>query len=99
MLSWVLNMKVETRIILPIVVLSLLLCSSSPSLLGQALSLGTPSIAATVKGPNQINLTWPPISNPGYGYLVEIQSAKDARYSAWTEIQPIPSAGGYTCDN
>src|ERR1044072_5379900 len=60
--------------------------------------LGVPAITATPKGPNQINLTWPAVSNPGYGYLVEIQSAEDSRYPAWTELQPIPTASGYTCD-
>ena len=61
--------------------------------------LGTPVIAAHVKGPNQINLTWAAVTDPGYGYLVEIQSAGDSRYTAWTELEPIPRAGGYTCDS
>jgi hypothetical protein len=61
--------------------------------------LGVPSITATVKGPDQINLTWSAVSNPGYGYLVEIQSASDSRYSSWTVLQPVPTAGGYSCDN
>jgi len=65
----------------------------------QAQAPGVPSIAASTKGPNQINLTWDAISNPGYGYLVEIQSASDRRYSAWQEMRPIPLAGGYQCDN
>ena len=51
------------------------------------------------KGPDQINLTWPAVPNPGYGYLVEIQSAGDSRHTSWQELQPIPAAGGYTCDN
>ena len=61
--------------------------------------LGVPVVSAQPKGPNQINLTWPAVSDPGYGYLVEIQSAADARYTAWTELEPIPRAGGYTCDS
>ena len=55
---------------------------------------GTPAISAQAKGPNQINLTWAAVSEPGYGYLVEIQSAADSRYASWTELQPIPRAGG-----
>ncbi|HXB68972.1 MAG TPA: hypothetical protein VNY05_12045, partial [Candidatus Acidoferrales bacterium] len=69
------------------------------ALLAQAPALGVPAITATVKGPNQINLTWPAVSNPGYGYLVEIQSAGDSRYAAWQELRPIPVAGGYQCDH
>lgn len=65
----------------------------------EAGTLGVATITATAKGPDQINLTWPAVLNPGYGYLVEIQSADDARNSSWTELQPIPTAGGYTCDN
>jgi hypothetical protein len=61
--------------------------------------LSAPSIAATTKGPDQINLTWSAVSNPGYGYLVEIQSTGDSRYSSWTELQPVPTAAGYNCDN
>jgi hypothetical protein len=61
--------------------------------------LGAPSITAAAKGPDQINLTWPAVPNPGYGYLVEIQSGGDSRYSSWQELRPIPAAGGYTCDN
>jgi hypothetical protein len=60
--------------------------------------LAAPAVRATVKGPNQINLAWPAVSNAGYGYLVEIQSGGDPRYSAWTELQPMPTAGGYSCD-
>lgn len=60
--------------------------------------LSRPSLSATVKGPNQINLTWGAVPDPGYGYLVEIQSAGDTRYTAWTELQPVPSASGYTDD-
>ena len=65
----------------------------------QAPPLAVPSIVASTKGPNQINLTWAATSNPGYGYLVEIQSPGDSRYSAWQEMRPIPHAGGYQCDN
>ena len=65
----------------------------------QPAGLGAPVIAAHVKGPNQINLTWAAVTDPGYGYLVEIQSAGDSRYAAWTELEPIPRAGGYTCDS
>ena len=60
--------------------------------------LGAPLISATAKGPDQINLTWPGVSNHGYGYVIEIQSPGDGRYSDWTELQPIPTAGGYSCD-
>ena len=65
----------------------------------EARTLGVPTIVATAKGPDQINLTWSGISSPGYGYLIEIQSTSDNRYSSWTELQPIPTASGYTCDN
>jgi tetratricopeptide (TPR) repeat protein len=59
---------------------------------------GAPAISAQAKGPDQINLTWPAVSEPGYGYLVEIQSPADSRYGSWTELEPIPRASGYTCD-
>jgi hypothetical protein len=72
---------------------------SSPLAGAEAALLSAPSITATTKGPDQINLTWSAVPNPGYGYLVEIQSAGDSRYSSWTELQPVPTAGGYTCDN
>jgi hypothetical protein len=65
---------------------------------GQAQSDAAPSVTAVPKGPNQINLTWPPVANPGEGYLVEIQSDADSRYSSYAELQPIPKAGGYTCN-
>ena len=61
--------------------------------------LGVPAIAATAKGPDQINLTWNPVSNPGYGYLVEIQSNDDSRYPSFQELRPIPAAQGYTCNS
>jgi hypothetical protein len=66
---------------------------------GQPRPEGTPSITAAVKGPNQINLTWTPVLNPVDGYLVEIQSDADSRYSSYTELQPVPKAGGYTCNS
>ncbi len=62
------------------------------------LTAQSPSITATAKGPNQINLTWPPVASPGYGYLVEIQSDGDSRYISWTELAPIATAGGFACD-
>jgi hypothetical protein len=65
---------------------------------GQARPEGALSIAAAAKGPNQINLTWLGVLNPVDGYLVEIQSNADTRYSSFTELQPIPRAGGYTCN-
>ncbi len=61
--------------------------------------LGVPVISVQAKGPNQINLTWQAVSDPGYGYMVEIQSAADSRYASWTQLQPIPQAAGYTCDS
>jgi len=54
--------------------------------------LGTPTITATAKGPNQVNLTWSVVANPGWGYKVEIQSDADSRYSSWTEL-PITRSG------
>lgn len=48
-------------------------------------ALDAPSVMATAKGPNQINLTWAAVANPGYGYKVEILSAGDTRYSSWTD--------------
>jgi uncharacterized protein (TIGR03437 family) len=71
----------------------------SPWLAGQTVQLGVPAIAAVVKGPDQINLVWAAVPNPGYGYLVEIQSAGDNRYAAWQELEPIPPAAGYQCDS
>ena len=53
---------------------------------------------AIPKGPNQINLTWTAQPDPGYGYIVEIQSPDDSRYSIFTEMRPIPRAMGYSCD-
>jgi hypothetical protein len=49
-------------------------------------AMDTPSITATAKGPNQINLTWSQPANPGWGYVVEIQSASDSRYSSYTQL-------------
>jgi hypothetical protein len=58
-----------------------------------------PQITAHVKGPDQVNLTWAAAADPGYGYLVEVQADADGRYTAWTELQPIPTAAGYICDS
>ena len=71
--------------------------SITSQLQAQSSSLQPPAITATAKGPNQINLTWSASTNAGYGYLVEIQSPSDARYSSWTELKPIPAAAGYVC--
>lgn len=70
--------------------------SSTPNI-GAADSLPAPP-GAISKGPNQINLTWSAQPNPGYGYIVEVKSAGDSRYTNWTIYQPIPTASGYTCD-
>lgn len=70
----------------------LFLLAVTTTTLGQSLS--APTVTATAKGPNQINLTWSAVANPGYGYLVEIQSSGDSRYSSYTEIAPVPSASG-----
>jgi hypothetical protein len=51
-----------------------------------AWGLDTPTITATAKGPNQINLTWSAVSNPGWGYKIYIQSNEDPRYSNWTDL-------------
>src|SRR6516225_2090283 len=64
----------------------------------QTVPFPAPLVAATAKGPNQINLTWKATTNPGYGYLVEIQSNLDSRYASWRELRPIPDAAGYRCD-
>jgi hypothetical protein len=56
-------------------------------------------MSAQANGPNQTNPTWQATRSPGYGYTVEIQSAADSRYASWTELRPIPQAGGYTCDS
>ena len=60
---------------------------------------GAPSVTAIAKGPDQINLVWPELRGSHYGYLVEIQSDDDPRYTQWSELQPIPKASGYTCDS
>ncbi len=54
----------------------------------QALALDVPTISATVIGPNQINLTWSAVANPGWGYKVEIQSndVNETRYTTWTDL-------------
>ncbi|MEK6657367.1 MAG: Calx-beta domain-containing protein [Nitrospirota bacterium] len=49
-------------------------------------ALDAPVITAAAKGPNQINLTWSTVANPGWGYKVEIQSNGDSRYTNWTEL-------------
>jgi hypothetical protein len=56
-------------------------------------------VTAVPKGPSQINLTWSAVSNPGGGYIVEIESSSDQRYAKWQELRPIPDARGYTCDS
>jgi hypothetical protein len=61
----------------------------------QAASLGRPQIAAVAKGPNQINLTWGAVAEPGYGYLVEVSGGQ---WLVWTELKPIPVAAGYSGD-
>ena len=57
-----------------------------------------PTIAATSKGPDQINLTWAAALVPCYGYLIEIQSAGDSRYLSFTQWQPIPISFGGSSD-
>jgi hypothetical protein len=70
---------------------------------GAPTTASAPTITATPKGPTQINLQWGPVANAGYGYMVEMQSGMcgnapcDSRYSSWTQVQPIPTASGYTC--
>jgi hypothetical protein len=49
-------------------------------------ALDVPTITATAKGPNQINLTWAAVTNPGWGYEVWIQSDNDSRYSSYTKL-------------
>jgi len=71
------------------------LCSTEPA----HAQLTAPTITATAKGPDQINLTWSAATSPGYGYLVEIQSAGDSRYSSFTQLQTIPNATGYTASS
>jgi hypothetical protein len=51
-------------------------------------------VTATPVGPNHIDLTWAAASNPGYGYLVEIQSPGDSRYSSYTQYRFTPNASG-----
>ena len=67
-------------------------------LLAAAAPLDPPSVVAIAKGPDQINLQWRPVAHAGYGYIVEIQSPSDDRYTSWKEITPIPTAAGYVCD-
>jgi hypothetical protein len=68
--------------------------ASCPPLCAQETGLGAPAIAAHVKGPDQINLTWPAVADPGYGYLVEIRSPGDGRFNAWTELGACPASRG-----
>src|SRR5262245_48843776 len=77
------------------------ICYSAALLLAglQSAAAQAPVLNANAKGPNQINLTWTPAGNPGYGYKVEIQSAGDNRYPFWTPLLSIPAATGYTCDS
>jgi hypothetical protein len=59
-------------------------------------ALDAPTVTATAKSYNQINLTWAAVSNPGYGYKVEIQSDGDSRYSTWTDYTALLKNGfGY----
>jgi hypothetical protein len=52
-----------------------------------AFALDAPTITATAILPNQINLTWSAVSNPGWGYKVYIQmDGDDSRYSTWTDL-------------
>jgi hypothetical protein len=60
---------------------------------------GAASLSAIAKGPDQVNLVWTAVRGNQYGYLVEIRSAADPRYTQWTEFSPIPKTGGYTCDS
>ena len=85
--------KIVTALTLAAITLVVSYASVSSPLTGaEDAQLSTPSITAITKGPDQINLTWSAVSNPGYGYLVEIQSAGDSRYATWTELQPILTA-------
>jgi len=63
-----------------------------------AYALDAPVVTATAKGPTQIDLSWAPVANPGYGYVVEIQSDGDPRYTSYTELKPLPDAAGYNCN-
>jgi hypothetical protein len=58
--------------------------------------LDTPTITAKAKGPNQINLVWSTVSNPGWGYKVEIKSDEDPRYTSWTDLT-ASLINGRTC--
>lgn len=75
-----------------LVVCFLLLCAPA-AVFAQ---LTAPTVTATAKGPDQINLTWSAATSAGYGYLVLIQSGGDPRYPVYTILQPIPDAKGYT---
>jgi hypothetical protein len=58
-------------------------------------ALDTPTITATAVGPNQVNLSWSAVSNPGWGYKVEIQSddVNDVRYGNWTDLTALQING------
>lgn len=84
--------------LVPILVLLLALVASTASA-----QLTPPTITATAKGPDQINLTWsaPTGCNSAaqssivcYGYIVSIQSAGDSRYSSYTPYVFTPQASG-----
>jgi hypothetical protein len=73
--------------------LALVLCTS-------AFACTAPTnLAATAKGPTQINLTWTAASVPCYGYIVEVVSPTSTRaIQGMSELQPIPTAGGFACN-
>jgi hypothetical protein len=58
---------------------------------------GSPIVTAVSKGPNQVNLSWTSPSGSFYGYIIEIQSDGDSRYSSFAEYKSIPIASGYSC--
>ncbi len=59
-----------------------------------ASGLDAPILNATAKGPNQVNLRWSPVANPGYGFCVEIQSNGDSRYSSFTQLNIWQAGSG-----
>jgi|GEM_PF-2514665 len=71
----------------PCILLFILLFSFS-FLLASVNALDTTTITATAIAPNQINLQWSAVPNPGWGYKVEIQNTdgKDTRYASWTDL-------------
>jgi hypothetical protein len=56
-----------------------------------------PFAVTTPKGPNQINLKWDR-PNASHRYIIEVQSAEGKHCRAYTELQPVLRACGYTCD-